>query len=111
MSVRVIYILMYLFTSKSDKFFSKYINTLTHSAVWLITRPCCMDHCQFVEEVGICKDILLPKQVNPVAWLCVTYFYDHVDINPHANFFSKVLVCCLHDENTYRPCGCDTGVT
>ena len=92
------------------------MSKLLHPTILLITHTgCCSfcemyDHVKVVMEVEVCKGLLLTEQVNLLSWLCVEYFYDHAVINSHNNFFSMAMECCLHDENTYRPRGCDMGV-
>ena len=56
----------------------------------------------FVGEVNDCKDILLMKQVDLLAWPHVNCFYDHTVSNSHKPFFSGATACCLCCANTYR---------
>ena len=51
-----------------------------------------------VVGVDLCNCILLAEQVKFVAWLYVSYLYNHEENNLQTNFLSTSVAWCLHPE-------------
>ena len=67
-----------------------------------------------MDEIDLCKGILLTKKVTLVARLCISCFYGHAVNNSHNNLFSTAIAGSLCDEKTqtmWVSNGCNTSVT